>query len=80
MTETDPAATLLYATTLNQPLEYYANPMFQYRIVPGNADLSELPFRMSQRGTMDQMPPLATKHPDLAGVQLVRSWINALPP
>jgi hypothetical protein len=29
-------------------------------------------------GGRRQMPPLASKHPDEAGVSVVRSWIQAL--
>jgi uncharacterized repeat protein (TIGR03806 family) len=48
-------------------------------IFPHLADSSVL-ARMALRGAPQQMPPLATSRVDAAGLQLIRDWINSLPP
>jgi hypothetical protein len=78
--ETTPQATQIYATTINQLLEVFTNPSYTYRVVPGNAAMSEIPFRMSQRGNGNQMPPIATEMVDPTGVATITNWINSLPP
>lgn len=76
----------LYQTTLNQPIEedWLNHPeRFTQRIVPGDPDSSAIAYRMSQRGedvlVPDQMPPIATRKLDQAGLEAVRAWIAALP-
>ena len=78
--ETDPMRTMMWATTMRQPLEAYQNPSFQYIIVPGSSAMSTLPYLMNLRGSIFQMPPVATEHPDMAAVMLVSQWIDSLPP
>jgi hypothetical protein len=83
--ETSAQSTMLYATTINQPLEEFSYPGLQYRIVPQNIMQSEIVFRMSQRGSdevpnRNQMPPLATEHVDDTGLMTIESWVNSLPP
>jgi uncharacterized repeat protein (TIGR03806 family) len=48
-------------------------------VAPGSPERSVLLHRMSKRGR-GQMPPLATAHPDPAGIALIRRWIEQLPP
>jgi hypothetical protein len=48
------------------------------RLVPLDADMSGLYYRMSTRGPKTQMPPLATKHADADGLALIEAWIEAL--
>jgi len=47
-------------------------------VAPGNPDRSVLLARMGSRGS-EAMPPLATTLPDARAVELVTSWIVALP-
>ena len=47
-------------------------------VAPGEPDRSVLLERMSRRGDAAQMPPLATNSVDQLGVDLIRSWIEAL--
>ena len=52
----------------------------QYRIVPGSAAESGVYHRMSERGPMIQMPPLATEQVDTSGLEAIAAWISALMP
>jgi hypothetical protein len=49
------------------------------RVDPGSPDTSGIFVRMNARGSMDQMPPVATELKDPTGLDLVRQWIAALP-
>ncbi|MAA80307.1 MAG: hypothetical protein CL916_13720 [Deltaproteobacteria bacterium] len=49
------------------------------RIVSGEPDQSAIYYRMSQRGNIAQMPPVASKRIDEEGLSVVRQWIEALP-
>ena len=48
-------------------------------VAPGKPDQSVLLHRISQRG-QGQMPPLSSALPDQSGVELIRRWIQGLPP
>lgn len=52
-----------------------------YRIEGGNPDRSLFMYRMhpDQRGTEYQMPPIGSEVADMAGTDLLRAWIQALP-
>ncbi len=56
-----------------------APPAVTAQIVPGRSDASLLVWRMTQRASDAQMPPLGTQRVDEAGVAAVRAWIDALP-
>ncbi len=77
-TDSDPAATQLYQSTVGVPLQQWLNHGFTDRIVAGDADTSAIPYRMSQRAANMQMPPIATEMPDTEGLELVRLWIDSL--
>jgi hypothetical protein len=47
-------------------------------ITPGDPTKSVLYLRMNQRGTVDQMPPLATNLVDTAGALLLQQWITGM--
>jgi hypothetical protein len=49
------------------------------RLAPGDPDRSSLVHRMDSRRPASQMPPLGTVLPDTEAVELVRSWIAAVP-
>jgi len=52
-----------------------------YRIQGGNPDVSEIHYRMSVRGGVNQqMPPIDTKITTPDGLTIIENWIKALPP
>ncbi len=67
-----------YRTTVGQPLEYWTGHGFETRIVPGDPERSAILFRMAQRGTAEQMPPLGTDRDNVEGTAIVRAWIERL--
>jgi hypothetical protein len=72
------ANTPTYKTTVNQTLTASNPTPNEYRIVPGNAAASDVHLRMSERGTLIQMPPLGTEVVDDTGLAAVDAWINSL--
>jgi mono/diheme cytochrome c family protein len=67
-----------YQTTIGVALTDWTDQGFESRIVPGDPDGSAIFYRMSQRGSGDQMPPLGTERADDAGRAIVRDWIENL--
>ena len=47
-------------------------------IVPGHPEHSQLIQRMKSRNPKDQMPPLATQHPDRAALEVLSRWIKEM--
>ncbi len=78
--EQDAAGTQIVQTTVDQPLEQWLGRGFDYRIVAGDPAQSALAYRMGQRGSPAQMPPLASEHADADGQALVNQWIESLSP
>lgn len=74
-----PELTATYQTTLNVPVDRWMVPPYGMRVTPGDSSLSALVARMSARGSMDEMPPLATELVDTAGIGWVAAWIDGLP-
>lgn len=70
--------TAIYRTTVGVPLTDWADHGFTTRIVRGNPDASAIDFRMAQRGSGDQMPPLGSEVADEEGRAIVRAWIEQL--
>jgi hypothetical protein len=68
-----------YATTVGVALTNWRDDRFALRIAPGDPDASAIYYRMSQRGSTAQMPPLATEVAYTDGMAAVRAWIAALP-
>ncbi len=60
-------------------LEYWRGGDIKLRVSPGHPDQSAVIVRMSARGDMNQMPPLATEVVDPTGLDAVRQWIAGLP-
>lgn len=50
-----------------------------YDIVPGNAEQSILPYRMSVTTAKDVMPPIGRHTVHLEGIKLISDWINRMP-
>jgi hypothetical protein len=82
-----PQETGAYTTALNVAVtkpDHTPDPL-AYRIFGGNIQASAMSYRMALRGmfdgvaAQDQMPPLATEHPDPTGIAAVNAWINTLP-
>ena len=68
-----------FKTTVGVRTQYFNDPERTMRISAGNPDASAVFFRMTQRGSNRQMPPIATEHVDETGVALLRTWIESLP-
>ncbi|NLG75154.1 MAG: hypothetical protein GX535_02860, partial [Xanthomonadaceae bacterium] len=49
-----------------------------YRLAPGKPDRSAVVYRISRRGTTEQMPPMATELVDHDAVALMRAFIESL--
>lgn len=64
-------------TTIDVPA-HIADFAGRKRIVPGSPEQSLLFELASTRGTSKQMPPIATKVVDPAGIKAVHDWIEAL--
>ncbi|MBA2539274.1 MAG: hypothetical protein H0V17_06550 [Deltaproteobacteria bacterium] len=71
-------ATAPYQTTVGVALSEWSGQGFDRRVVPGDPDGSAIFYRMSQRGSGDQMPPLGTERADDGGRAIVRDWIERL--
>ncbi|MDX2090668.1 MAG: hypothetical protein SFX73_22605 [Kofleriaceae bacterium] len=74
----DAATTAAVRTTVGVALQQWVGHGFTQRVVPGDPDASALLYRMTQRTSGTQMPPLATERIDDAGVTLIRNWISTL--
>ncbi len=61
-------------------LEYWRGGAIKLRVTPGLPDQSAVVARMSTRGDMNQMPPLATEVVDATGLETIRQWVAGLPP
>jgi hypothetical protein len=81
--DTTVAATNTYKTAVNvqhsPALMFPDSGVGTWRIQGGDANASELYYRMSIRGGL-QMPPIDTKITTPDGLMAVENWIKALPP
>jgi hypothetical protein len=66
-----------YLTAVNQPTTDFT--LIPYRIAGQELDASCVTHDMESRGVREQMPPLASKIVDDAGVATVNAWIMTLP-
>jgi hypothetical protein len=80
VSERSAPASDLWQTVVGQRLQSYRHPTLTLRVAPGDADQSALLARMKIRGTKEQMPSLATKLTDPAGIDAITRWITSLPP
>ena len=71
--------TATYRTTVGRRLEYWTEHGFEMRVAPGEPEASAILYRLSQRGTAEQMPPIGTDQVDEEGRAIVRRWIASLP-
>jgi hypothetical protein len=76
-----PSETVAYTSTVGVPIEGWpTHPSdVTLRIAPGDPDHSGVLYRMSHRGTIDQMPPIATEVVDWDATAILRAWILAMP-
>jgi len=73
-----PEETTTYMSTLDVPLDRWVTGPYTVRVSPGDASMSAITARMSVRGTMAEMPPLATELIDPDGIAAVTAWIDGL--
>ncbi|WP_394821835.1 hypothetical protein [Pendulispora albinea] len=76
VSERDPLGTQIHKTTFGVPLQRPQNAPYPLRLVSRHADQSGLIYRMSTRGTHEQMPPIATEKVDTQGLGAVTAWVN----
>ncbi|MDC0707619.1 hypothetical protein POL68_03975 [Stigmatella sp. ncwal1] len=67
-----------YRTAVNVSVEKFVTPGINLRIAPGHADQSCVHHRMTIRGTVEQMPPTASRVTDPEGVALIKAWIDGM--
>jgi hypothetical protein len=79
-TDATPESTGAYTTALNQELTQAETLGLTYRIAGGDSEMSAVFFRMGERMTENQMPPIATDVVDDEGRTTVGEWIGTLPP
>ena len=77
--ETAVEETATYLTAVGKANKIFNDQHVSARIQPGQPDVSSIIYRMSHRGNNAQMPPLATKEVDEAGLEAVKAWILSLP-
>ena len=58
----------------------FVHPGISMRIAPGDPAASAVAYRVSVRGSPDEMPALGSEIVDPAGVAAITAWINALAP
>ncbi len=51
-----------------------------YDIVPGNGEISVIPYRIGHTQAKDRMPPIGRSLVHEEGVALIKEWINAMEP
>jgi hypothetical protein len=72
--------TEVYKSAVNVPSSFTVPAMgIDTRIVPGDSAHSAIPYRISQRGNVAQMPPVDSKVVDMTGLAAVKAWIDSLP-
>jgi len=76
--DVNPEDTPTYKTNLVQSQMNHVVESTIYSIVPGKPYESQTFVRINKRN-LYSMPPLDTKEVDVAGVQLIESWISGLP-
>jgi hypothetical protein len=62
------------------PLQFFRRTSSRWRVAPGQPEESALLQRMSHADPLIRMPPLGTEQVDVAGVAVVRAWIESLAP
>jgi hypothetical protein len=72
-------ATRLFRSSVGVATQKFRASAAGIRLVPGMPDASAIAFRMSRREKETMMPPLATKHVDPMGLEVVRRFILELP-
>jgi hypothetical protein len=79
--QTTPEATDTYATSVDKPTTSTVAWTCAGcdRVEPGNPDASAMFMRSEIRGT-GQMPPVGTELVHPTGLDVLRAWIEAIPP
>jgi len=76
----DAATSGVEQSIVGKNITYWRGGAITLRVDPGAPEMSGVFVRMSARGNMDQMPPLATEIVDPTGLDLVHQWIAGLTP
>lgn len=79
VSDRQPDTTGAYRTAIGVKMQKTRANGAPLRITPGDPAASGVIGRMNSRERVDQMPPLATEHVDPLGVDIVSTWIRALP-
>jgi len=74
-----PESTTIWQTTVGQPTQWFHASGIIDRIAAGDPDASAIAYRIAYRIGYPQMPPVATKVVDAAGVAAIRAWIASIP-
>jgi hypothetical protein len=74
------AQTDAVVTAVGVAPEKFVHPGITHRITAGDPASSGVTYRMSVRGSADEMPALGTKVVDQDGLALVSAWIRKLAP
>jgi hypothetical protein len=69
----------VYRTAVSVPVEKFVSSDVPLRVSPGNPGASCVFVRPGLRGTTRQMPPIASKVTDPAGLATIEAWIRSLP-
>jgi hypothetical protein len=72
------AETGVMQTAVGVPVSEFSHPGIAFRIAPGDVGSSCVAYRMSVRGTSDQMPPFGTEEVDPDGLATIQAWIEDL--
>jgi hypothetical protein len=76
---TTPEDTGAYQTAVNKTLTKADSLGPVLRVAGGDPAMSAIYYRMSERGSENQMPPIASEEKDETGLAAVETWIRTLP-
>lgn len=74
-----PRSTTIWRTTVDQQTTWFRYSGTSERVASGDPAASAIVVRMSHRGDLAQMPPIATERVDTTGLSTVSDWIRGLP-
>jgi hypothetical protein len=71
-------ATATYLTSVCQLTQFFGGGGVTHRVLTGDTAASCVSYRMNERLSNAQMPPLGTDAQDVVGISLIENWINNL--
>jgi hypothetical protein len=78
VSESNAAETNALRTTIGRSLQSFTHREQSLRVAPGSPEQSGVLARMEQRDADARMPPLGTEEIDARGIEIVRTWIDAM--